>query len=193
MPKIIYDLCAGSGSWSNPYRDSGYEVRQIEIFNGNDVRLLKKPKEKITGILCAPPCTHLSGSGARWWAEKGESALLEALSIVDGCLRLILMTEPDFWCLENPVGRLVHYLGKPRMYFHPYEYAGWVENPDMEAYSKKTCLWGNFNIPEKRPVKRLSQKIWLMSPSPNRGALRSITPSGFARAFFSANNSNGDL
>lgn len=25
--KIILDLCGGTGSWSKPYRDNGYEVR----------------------------------------------------------------------------------------------------------------------------------------------------------------------
>ena len=53
---------------------------------------------------------------------------------------------------------------------------------------KKTGLWGNFNIPVKKPVKPIEgSKIHLMSPSQNRTTLRSITPSGFAQAFFEAN------
>ena len=28
--KIILDLCGGTGSWSKPYRDNGYDVRIID-------------------------------------------------------------------------------------------------------------------------------------------------------------------
>lgn len=185
---MILDLCAGTGSWSKPYKDNGYEVIEIDIKNFKDVRLLEKKNIKVTGILAAPPCTHLSGSGARWWKKKGEVALLEALAIVDACLRAVIIYDPSFWCLENPVGRLSRFLGKPKMYFHPYEYAGWADNPGLEAYTKKTCLWGKFEIPEKKPVEPTHQKIWRMPPSPDRSEKRSITPSGFARAFFKANS-----
>ncbi|MCK4817511.1 hypothetical protein KA005_17205, partial [bacterium] len=63
----------------------------------------------------------------------------EALSIVDACMRVIKISDPVFWALENPVGRLVHYLGKPKMYFDPCDYG--------DPYTKKTCLWGKFNEP----------------------------------------------
>ena len=175
--RLILDLCGGTGAWSVPYKDAGYYVVIVDI--DRDVRLFCPPKH-VHGILAAPPCTHLSGSGARWWKEKGTGALLEALSIVDACMRIILMAQPKWWCLENPVGRLTRYLGKPKMYFHPWEYG----NP----YTKKTCLWGNFNEPIKSPVEPTEGgKIHRMPPSPDRGKLRSITPLGFAQAFFEAN------
>jgi len=31
MKKIILDLCGGTGSWSKPYRDNGYDVRVITL------------------------------------------------------------------------------------------------------------------------------------------------------------------
>jgi len=185
--KIILDLCGGTGAWSKPYKDNGYDVRNITLPQ-YDVRIFKRPKEEIYGILAAPPCTHFSGSGARWWKEKGIEALLEGLAIVDACLRIIVVTQPKFWALENPVGRLVHYLGKPVLYFDPCDYG--------DPYTKKTCLWGNFNIPKKNRVepefitlsngKRFS-KIGYLPPSEERSKLRSITPSGFAKAFYEAN------
>ena len=142
---MILDLCSGTGAWSKPYRDAGYQVFEIDIKNGDDVRLIESDfYDDVEGILAAPPCTHLAGSGARWWKEKGESALLESLALVDACLRAVVIYEPDWWCLENPVGRLTTYLGRPKMYFHPWEYAGWADDPASEAYTKKTCLWGNF-------------------------------------------------
>ncbi len=70
-------------------------------------------------------------------------------------MRIILISNPKFWCLENPIGRLVNYLGKPKMYFHPYEYG--------DPYTKKTCLWGQFNIPKKHlvePVKKISNLLY---------------------------------
>jgi hypothetical protein len=138
------------------------------------------PPKGVYGVLAAPPCTHLASSGARWWKQKGEMALLEALSVVDACLRIVLATTPVFWVLENPVGRLTHYLGKPMMYFDPCDFG--------DPYTKKTCLWGRFNEPVKSPVDPVEgSKMHRLSPSDDRQELRSVTPPGFARAFFEAN------
>lgn len=177
--KIILDLCGGTGSWSKPYKDAGYDVRLITLPD-QDVRLMKKPNHTVYGILAAPPCCHLAGSGARWWKEKGELALLEALSVVDACLRLTHIMQLEFWALENPVGRLTDYLGEPVMYFNPCDYG--------QPYTKKTALWGDFNIPKENPVPATEgSKLHLLPPSPERKELRSITPEGFAEAFFKAN------
>ena len=179
--KIILDLCGGTGSWSAPYRDAGYDVRVVDpLAGGGDVRLLRLHSEPIHGILCAPPCTHLSGSGARWWEAKGEAALLEAMSVVDACLRVVWAHNPAWWVMENPVGRLVRFIGKPRMTFHPCDYG--------DPYTKKTCLWGVFTEPKKSPVPATEgSKMHLLPPSEDRWRLRSMTPPGFAKAFFEAN------
>jgi len=196
--KTILDLCGGTGAWSRPYVEANYDVRIIDIRNGQDVRLYKPPKN-VHGILAAPPCTHFAVSGARWWKGKGEQALLDGLSLVDACLRIIMVSKPKWWALENPVGRLSYFLGRPRLVFQPYEYG--------DPWTKKTCVWGEFNIPKKNPVKPIGQWTgrsdtlglvdhfeylppdWVhkLPPSPNRPVLRSITPPGFARAFFEAN------
>lgn len=191
--KIILDLCGGSGAWSEPYVNAGYDVKLIDITNGHDVRLFKKQEESIYGIFSAPPCTHLSLAGAIYWKKKGEAALLEALSVVDACLRIVQTHNPQFWVLENPVGRLIHYLGEPKMRFHPCDYG--------DPYRKCTLLWGKFNPPGKwfptKPIKCTSTsysideyniKI-LKRPinKKNRTMIRSITPSGFANAFFEVN------
>ena len=82
--KTILSLFDYSGNWSKPYRDAGYHVIQIDIKHGQDVRLLKLAGlPTIHGILAAPPCTEFASSGARWWAEKGEQALLDGLALVD--------------------------------------------------------------------------------------------------------------
>lgn len=28
---VILDLCAGTGAWSEPYREAGYDVRRIDL------------------------------------------------------------------------------------------------------------------------------------------------------------------
>jgi len=185
--RIILDLCGGTGSWSKPYLDAGYDVRVVDPqeWGGEgtgDVRTFKRLEAEVHGILCAPPCTHLSGSGARWWEEKGEAAILDALSIVDACLRIVHVHRPQWWALENPVGRLTDYLGPPVLMFDPCDYG--------DPYTKRTCLWGDFTKPKANmvePVPQSENPIHRMPPGPERARMRSATPPGFARAFFEAN------
>ena len=56
--KIILDLCGGTGSWSKPYSENGYDVRLITLPD-NDVRHYEPP-ENVYGILAAPPCAQFS-------------------------------------------------------------------------------------------------------------------------------------
>lgn len=177
---VILDLCGGTGAWSLPYAEAGYDVRVVDMEDDGDVRKFDYRDEPVHGILAAPPCTHLAGSGARWWGEKGNAALLDALSIVDACMRIIMVHRPKWWALENPVGRLTRYLGPPRMYFDPWWFG--------DEWTKKTALWGEFNVPRLKPVIPVEAgKIHRMPPSSKRSKLRSITPQGFARAFFEVN------
>ena len=184
--RIILDLCGGTGAWSQPYKEAGYDVRLVTLPD-EDVRLFKVPEERVWGILAAPPCTEFAVSGARWWEGKSEELLVAALSIVDACLRIITVCEPQWWALGNPVGRLVHYIGPPRLTFNPCDYG--------DPWTKRTLLWGQFKEPELDPVepefieaggKRFSKFAYL-PPSEDRAKLRAITPPGFARAFFEAN------
>ncbi len=188
--RLVLSLCDYTGNWSQPYRDAGFFVDQVDIKHGQDIRLLKHSSTRPWGIIMQPPCTHFASSGGRWWAGKGQEALLEGLQLVDACLRAVAIYNPDWWVLENPIGRLVDYLGKPQLMFNPCEYAGWADNPDLEAYTKRTCLWGNFNIPEKKPVEPVlgSMMHRMSGSSEDKYGKRSVTPKGFARAFFEANH-----
>jgi hypothetical protein len=186
MPTIL-SLCDHSGAWSRPYAEAGYDVIRIDLQNTppRDIRTLKYINQRIHGILAAPPCTHFAGSGARWWAAKGESALIEGLALVDACLRAVAIYRPAWWVLENPVGRLRDYLGPPQFRFHPCDYG--------DPYTKYTCLWGDFIPPlplfveaARNPVAptlgSMAHRLWS-----SRANERSETPGGFARAFFQAN------
>jgi hypothetical protein len=176
----ILSLCDYTGEWSKPYREAGYDVVQVDIKHGQDVRLFEALPFPVRGVLAAPPCTHFASSGARWWEEKGEAAIIDGLSVVDACLRIIAVHTPQWWVLENPIGRLNRWIGQPRMTFDPCEYG--------DDYTKRTALWGHFKEPLKAKVAATAgSKMHLLPPSPDRAALRSVTPAGFARAFFEAN------
>ena len=186
ITKTILSLCDYSGVWSQPYMDAGYEVIRIDLQHGGDVRLLKYPG-CVQGILAAPPCRVFCRPGARLWAEWGDKELIEGLSIVDACLRLVAVCRPVWWALENPPGRLNKYLGPPQLSFHPWEFG--------DAYTKHTYLWGNFATPERSPVEPEPYPEHLPPGRRDRTSRvssswrneRAQTPPGFARAFFKAN------
>ena len=193
--KIILDLCGGTGSWSKPYAEAGYDVRLVTL--PIDVRLFIPPLD-VYGVLAAPPCTMFSLAGNKYRFKEKQNGtyfpkIKESLSIVDACIRIIFVCSPKFWALENPVGTLSNYLGRPKFIFNPCDFG--------DNYTKKTALWGNFNHPRKfgcvepefvevgKDKKRMSKIHYeaFKLPPKERAELRSITPSGFARAFFEAN------
>jgi len=187
MSKVIISLFDHSGAWSDPYREVGYDVTKIDLKEGRDVMLLKPDDfNNVHGILAAPPCTHFSGSGARWWSQKDrDGRTAEAVRLVEHTLLLIKTWNPVFWALENPVGRLakmVPSLGNWKMTFNPCDFG--------DPYTKRTCLWGIFNIPKKTwvpPTEGSKMHLRYGGRSERTKEMRSVTPGGFARAFFEAN------
>ena len=194
--RIILDLCGGTGAWGKPYKDAGYDVWNIDFNEGYDVRTFIPPNN-VYGILAAPPCPMFSF--ARTNAKKPRD-LPGAMAIVLSCLGIIWRCQYflskdtakkpplKFWALENPHGMLNWFLGHPALTFNPYDYG--------DAYKKKTCLWGYFNIPEKNPVECNKPKFDRLKTKEihgeyygkyDRTTRRAITPPGFARAFFEAN------
>lgn len=173
MSKIILDLCGGTGAWSRPYRDAGYDVRLVTS-PYQDVRTYQPPRN-VYGILAAPPCTVFACSAS--WVKRTPEQWHEAIEVVQACLAIIERCHPVFWAMENPAGRLALLLGKPAMYFHPRDYG--------DPWTKKTALWGHFRPPFKTTL-IADTRSWAgsMHRSPT---LRSVTPPGFARAFFEAN------
>jgi hypothetical protein len=183
--RMILSLCDHSGVWSRPYEEAGYEVVRVDIQHGEDVRLFEHMGRPVHGILSAPPCDHFAASGARWWEGKGEKAVLDGLAVVDACLRAVAIYRPEWWALENPVGRLRRWLGPPAWSFDPNQFG--------DPYTKKTLLWGHFTPPvpmfsaaARNPVPATDgSKMHRMSSSWKNQ--RSETPVGFATAFFESN------
>lgn len=199
--KIILDLCGGTGAWSRPYADAGYDVRVITL-PVYDVQKYQHPGN-VHGILAAPPCTQFSFARTRAKKPRNLSA---GFKIVQSCLNVIWSCRMSgslvFWALENPKGYLRQLLGKPPLEFNPYDFG--------DPYSKATDLWGYYNIPVKSPVPVAGDSIkfgvkpdylkpvefrnlfnengYEKCPTMDvRQVRRSVTPAGFANAFFKAN------
>lgn len=203
----VISLCDYSGIWSQPYRDAGYQVIQVDLKTGGDARLFPSPVSetarlprefqeiheyigKVYAVLAAPVCTAFSGAGAKH--PRTDAEILEGLALVDSCYRIAVTTRCDVFALENPVGKLRKWIGDPILRFQPCDYAGHADDPGIEAYTKRTCLWGWFNTGlQLAPVDPiLGSKMWsdYGGKSERTKEKRSETPQGFARAFFAANN-----
>lgn len=136
MSKIILHLCADLGSDSLFYQLSDeYEVimigEEIGVENYN-------PPTNVHGIIANPVCTEFST--AQGFDKVGD--LEKGMFLVNHCLRIIEQANPKWWVLENPFnGRLKELIGNPVFTYQPWEYGS--------PWTKKTALWGKFNIPEK--------------------------------------------
>ena len=206
MKKVIVSLFDFTGNWCKPYKDAGYNVIQHDLKTGQDIFADTIPAaiadhvdgNRIHGLLAAIPCTDFAVSGARWFKKKEtqpadykgpvefESTVDMSIGMALAVLFIVELLKPLWWSAEQPIGRLhnlVPEMGKPKMYFNPHEFG--------HPYSKKTALYGNFNTNlYKTPVLNLfGSEMWSKygGKSEKTKALRSVTPIGFAKAFFEAN------
>lgn len=203
MKKIILHLCADIGSDSLFYQQSDdYEVilvgKEIGVENYN-------PPKNVHGIIANPPCTEFSTAGDFRQVKN----LKEGMFLVNHCLRIINEAQPKWWVLENPAnGRLKEILGKPKFVYQPFEFGS--------PWTKKTALWGYFDIPDKthrwetveknenlyiRPgrskpglvyfhksaVDLIPEFAWAKEKIKCDADIRSMCSQGFAQAFFNNN------
>ncbi len=186
--KIILDLCGGTGSWSIPYKEAGYDVQVITLPK-HDVRTYTPP-ENVYGILAAPPCTMFSLART---TAKTPRDLDKGMEIVIACMNIIWKAKPTFWAMENPKGLLRKFMGRPPFSFDASEFG--------EDYNKGTDIWGYYTLPKKKleyirypSTDKNTRKLpaipesYIRDPEMTTVAIkRSITPGGFARAFFKQN------
>ena len=122
-------------------------------------------------MVCHPPCTHLSVSGARWFKDKlPEQA--EALEFV----RLMFGANIPRIALENPVSIISSRVRKPDQIIQPWQFG--------HGETKATCLWLK-GLPKLRPtnvVEGREARVHKMPPGPDRWKERSRTFAGIAEA-----------
>lgn len=192
--KTILSLFDLSGEWSRPWAEAGYNVLTFDIQNGQDINDFSVEYfnenydiSDVDGILIAQPCTDFAVSGAKHFAAKDADGRTQASKeLVFQALRTVEYFRPRFWVLENPVSRIEEVAGLPkaRMTFEPHHFG--------ETYTKKTVLWGKFNaeLPTANvdPVEGSKMHKKYGGKSKATKNARSVTPEGFAYAFFMANN-----
>lgn len=124
-------------------------------------------------IIAHPPCTDLASSGARWFAEKRKDGRQQ-----ESIAFFLAFTE--LHCprvaIENPVGIMSKIYRKPDQIIQPWQFG--------HGETKATCLWLK-GLPPLVPTNIVAgreQRVWRMSPGPDRAKLRSKTYVGIARA-----------
>jgi hypothetical protein len=123
-------------------------------------------------MIAFPPCTDLSVSGARWWAEKGDARRDAAV----GFVRALWGAPIPRVAIENPIGRLSTLWRKPDQVVQPWMYG--------HGETKATCLWLRGLPPLMVGVVDTGRhpRVHLEAPGPDRWKRRSETYAGIAEA-----------
>lgn len=199
--KRVLSLFDYSGIMVEPWAKAGHDVTIVDIQHpqgshkhsdgitrvGCDMRTFV-PDGHYDIVFAFPPCTHLASSGARWWASKGQTALVDGLELVAESGRIITQARASVWMIENPIGRLSTYWMPPTYRFDPCDFGGYV-SPTTDQYTKKTCLWTSdtFIMPEPKPVTPILGSLITNKLSGRDKVGRSMTPKGFAKAVYDSN------
>jgi len=130
--------------------------------------------------------------------------------LVEHCQRIINIANPKWWVIENPAnGKLKTVIGQPQEIYQPWQYGS--------PWTKKTALWGNFNMPEpiynnwndcpknpllytrpgrdkpslaflhKSAINSIPEFHWAIDKIKTDADIRSMCSDGFARQFYLAN------
>ncbi len=198
----LFDL---TGNASRPYRENGWKVAQVDkqlgmdIFDFNPELIPIELIEKV-GIIAMAPCTDYALSGAKHFKAKdkdGRTAMSQKL--VERTRYIIDFFKStgklNFWQIEQPMTRLHKlnpWIGEVKLKFNPCDFAQYDIDPDNSRYNKQTWLFGEFNELTKQRMEPIHKEspIWSNygGKSLKTKNARSITPLGFAYAFYHANH-----
>jgi len=171
----VVDLFSGLGGFSEAFVDRGHYVTRYD----NDERFKDVPHTRIIDImdldglpdadviLGSPPCNCFSRMTIRYYWEnkrpKNEK-VRSAIALVRKAKELIDAASPQYYIIENPVGMMIHVLGKPQIrtwwaaWYSEHDEGIDMNNPPL----KETHLWGR--LPDivwpKKPTKyaRINRK-----------------------------------
>ena len=126
-------------------------------------------------MIAHPPCTHLSVSGSRHFAEKRMDGRQQAA--VAFFMQIVRRSEhiPRVG-IENPVCIMSSIYRKPDQVIQPWQFG--------HGETKATCLWlkGLHLLVPTKIVEGREARIHRMPPSANRAKERSKTYAGIAQA-----------
>jgi len=176
--------CESSGIVRDAFIRSGHDAMSCDLlptdspgphYQGDVFDVIDYPWELMIGH---PPCTHLSVSGSRHFAEKKLDGRQQAA--VSFFMRLIRQSAHiPMVAIENPVCIMSSLYLKPDQIIHPWQYG--------HGETKATCLWLK-GLPLLQPtniVEGREARIHRMPPSPDRWKERSKTFQGIADAMAS--------
>lgn len=149
MTRLCLDLFAGLGGFSAAFEDAdGWDVVTVEINEEQDpdicadildLRPADLPNADV--ILASPPCTTFSKAcpASKYWdpgtKTPNHPKTREHIALTFHAVGLIRALSPDYWFLENPIGRMRWMLGRPSGTVSYCQYG--------EDYMKPTDLWGH--------------------------------------------------
>jgi hypothetical protein len=125
-------------------------------------------------MIAHPPCTHLSVSGARHFAEKRMDGRQQAAV---SFFMMLAKSDIPMIAIENPVCIMSSLYRKPDQVIQPWQFG--------HGETKATCLWLK-GLPLLQPtniVEGREARVHRMSPGPDRWKESSKTYQGIADAF----------
>lgn len=182
--------------------DAGWEVVTVDTnvkFAPTiwmDVRILKAEEiERVTKlrsfklyekvvVLASPPCERFSIANSNW-PQKG---IRRALDIVGAVIELIIDIQPDYYCIENPKGRLRWFLGAPphSVKLSDYGHTLSTQGGKMRKPYKPTDLWTNIPFPLLKEIKTMDAKRGGTGFTEIARAERAKMPYGLSQAIIEA-------
>ena len=150
----IWDICSGTGSVSNIWKQNGHETLTLDV----DPKCQPDICEDIMTweytdfsleypdfIWCSPPCTHYSIARTK---AKTPRDLQGSDAIVQRCLDIIYFWRPKYWVLENPqTGLLKTREVVQKLNFKDVDYCMYGA-----PYRKRTRLWTNCHTWTPKPL-----------------------------------------
>ncbi len=183
-PMRVLVACEESQAVCKAFRDKGHEAYSNDVQEcsgghpewhilGDIEEVWDETKDEWDLLLAFPPCTHLASSGARWFAQKrADGRQQQGIDF----FMFFANLETDKIAIESPIGIMSTLWRKPDQIIQPWQF-GHLE-------TKATCLWlrGLPKLIPTRIVAGREQRVWKMPATKNRGALRSKTYTGIAKA-----------
>jgi len=182
--------CEFSGTVRDAFIARGHEAMSCDLLETEtpgphyrgDVRdVLDYPWDL---MICHPPCTDLSVSGAKHFAAKRMDGRQQASASF--ALMLAKSGIPRI-CLENPISVLSSLWRKPDQIIQPWQFG--------HGETKATCLWlkGLTPLQPTNIVDGREQRVFRLPPSADRWKERSRTFPGIAAAMADQWGASADL